>query len=78
MENIQKGHHGHDDNHGPLPIERWTISYNKCNGCGDCVDACTHLILKIEQDKVVITDETQCTQCAACVNACIFRAIVLT
>lgn len=77
MENIQKGHHGHKHDHRPF-VGRWTISYNKCNGCGDCVDACSHLILKMEQRKVVITDETRCNQCGDCVRACIFNAIVLT
>lgn len=78
MENIQKGPRILDDDYGPLPIGRWTLSYNKCTGCGDCVDACSRLILKMEQRKVVITDETRCNQCRDCVRACIFNAIVLT
>lgn len=78
MENIQKGPCVLDDDYGPLPVGRWTISHNKCNGCGDCIDNCLRDLLKFEKEKVVITNETACNQCGDCVRACIFRAIVLT
>lgn len=58
--------------HGEIIIK---ISYNKCTGSGECVEACPMNIIELQDDKAVITDISKCIECCACVNACPNRAI---
>ncbi|HEY5958679.1 MAG TPA: 4Fe-4S dicluster domain-containing protein [Polyangiaceae bacterium] len=39
----------------------------KCNGCGDCVDACPSDALKVENEKIKV-NENECSDCGACVD----------
>lgn len=41
----------------------------KCNGCGDCVDACPTEALKVENEKIKV-NEDECSDCGACVDTC--------
>lgn len=41
----------------------------KCNGCGDCVDACPSDALKVENEKIKV-NENECSDCGACVDTC--------
>lgn len=77
MENIKKGAEDNDGKSCPW-VGRWTIDVKKCTGCAECVDACPRSLLKIENRKVNITDETICNQCGECERACAYLAIELT
>jgi NAD-dependent dihydropyrimidine dehydrogenase PreA subunit len=50
------------------------VDQEKCNGCGDCVEACPLEAIKIEGEKSVVDPET-CGDCGACVDACPNEAI---
>lgn len=60
------------------PKNRWVINHDLCTGCGECVDACTRMLLVIVKKKVIIKDEYGCPQCSDCSMACPTRAIKLT
>lgn len=62
----------------PKPILKWRIDYSLCDGCGECIYACTRTLLKFENKKIVITEEGVCPQCGDCTAACGPRAISLT
>jgi len=47
-----------------------TIDSKKCKGCSTCVKKCVKKILKIENDKLVVTDPLACNVCLQCVDAC--------
>jgi Fe-S-cluster-containing hydrogenase component 2 len=50
------------------------VDKEKCEGCGDCVDACpSSAIEMVEQKAQIKTDE--CIDCGACVDACPSKAI---
>ena len=59
-------------------LEKWRIDYSVCDGCCECIYACGRRLLKLENRKIVITDETSCPQCGDCTAACGPRAISLT
>lgn len=40
----------------------------KCNQCSDCIQACPHNAITLEQDYPVLTG--QCDHCNACTSAC--------
>jgi len=48
----------------------------KCNGCGVCKEICPVNAIKIEREKIIISDD--CVECGACVNECPRGAIYLT
>tara|TARA_Y100000310_G_C20686881_1_gene819584 strand:- start:1418 stop:2167 length:750 start_codon:yes stop_codon:yes gene_type:complete len=41
-----------------------------CDKCEKCVEACPHGVLKIEKEKLAVTDKYKCDLCDACVEAC--------
>lgn len=47
-----------------------SIDLKKCKGCGKCVQKCVKKILKIENDKLVMSDPLACNVCLQCVDAC--------
>jgi len=51
------------------------ISYDRCVGSGECVQACPMSIMQIEEGKAVCADIDKCISCCACVNACPHDAI---
>ncbi len=52
------------------------ILADKCNGCGECIDACDDEAI-IGKDKFVhIIDQQECIQCGACMEICEEEAIV--
>ncbi|MCL7415551.1 MAG: DNA-directed RNA polymerase subunit D [ANME-2 cluster archaeon] len=48
-----------------------------CDACGKCVDECPKEILRIDGDKVTVTDPLKCILCRLCVDACDIKAISL-
>jgi DNA-directed RNA polymerase subunit D len=49
-----------------------SIDVRKCKGekCGKCVAKCVRKVLKLENGKIVITDEKTCNLCMQCVEVC--------
>ncbi|MEM2282666.1 MAG: DNA-directed RNA polymerase subunit D [Candidatus Hadarchaeales archaeon] len=47
-----------------------TIHPRACNGCGDCVEVCPKKILRVEGDKVRVSEVELCIMCKACQRAC--------
>ena len=44
------------------------IDTEKCNGCGECRDACPMEIIEIKNGKALIGDN--CIECCVCVSTC--------
>jgi NAD-dependent dihydropyrimidine dehydrogenase PreA subunit len=57
----------------------WIVSRDeeKCEGCGECVEACPAGILVLENGRVRVTDETACLGCETCVTVCPTGAITI-
>ncbi|MBI4321233.1 MAG: 4Fe-4S binding protein [Chloroflexi bacterium] len=55
-----------------MPI---VIDEVKCQGVGDCVDACPTAVIEKQGDKCVATNIDECIDCEACVAACPHGAI---
>lgn len=50
------------------------VDVEKCNACGDCVDACPLDAIEMKDGKAAIDGET-CGDCGACVDVCPSEAI---
>ena len=48
---------------------RVVINVTKCNGCGQCVEACTFGALSLVEEKVV-RDDDKCMDCSHCLYVC--------
>jgi len=53
----------------------YTVIKEKCDGCGDCVEACPVEAIKIK-DKLAVIDGEACIECDVCVDECPTEAIV--
>ncbi len=53
------------------------IDYEKCEGCGECVDTCPAEVLEMQDDKPVVVNEEECLECESCVEVCEQDAITL-
>ncbi len=49
--------------------------FQKCTGCGACLNVCPHGVFEPYQKKVRITDLDLCMECGACKKNCPFGAI---
>ena len=47
-----------------------TIDEERCDACGECVDACPKRILKMEDGRIKFENLINCTLCRDCVDAC--------
>jgi len=54
-----------------------TVDIDKCNGCEDCLEACTADVLEIHNGKVVPVNIDDCQGCESCVEVCREGAIKL-
>jgi len=52
------------------------IDYEKCCGCGPCIEACPVNALSMDGDKVKV-DEGACIDCGVCVGSCPTEALSL-
>jgi Fe-S-cluster-containing hydrogenase component 2 len=52
------------------------VDLEKCEGCGNCKDACPTEAIEIVDGKAKI-DESTCAECGACVDVCPTGAISL-
>lgn len=52
------------------------VDQEKCNGCGDCVEACPLDAIAMQEGKSAIDPET-CGDCGACIDACPNEAITV-
>jgi len=52
-------------------MEGWKVrvDYEKCIGCGECVEACPYNFRKVVNDKIAV-DPDRCVGCGRCVNRC--------
>ncbi|NIR16795.1 MAG: 4Fe-4S dicluster domain-containing protein, partial [Desulfobacterales bacterium] len=48
-----RAHYGYKDGSGDYFI---IVDTDKCNGCGECVEACPHGVLEIIEDEFNIED----------------------
>lgn len=55
------------------------IDYDKCKGpeCAECVNTCPVEVFEIQDDKVVVAKESDCTLCMVCVDVCPTGAITV-
>jgi len=55
-----------------------TIDAEKCQGCGECCDACPAAILTLVDGKAAVTgDPSDCLGCETCVASCEHDAVAL-
>lgn len=53
-----------------------TVDADKCNGCGECVDACPTSVLELVDGKASVTD-AECLGCESCVAVCSNDAVTV-
>ena len=52
------------------------VDKEKCEGCGDCVEACPNGSIAMVDGKAEVNKD-ECIDCSACVDACTKAAIAL-
>ena len=57
-----------------------SIDYTKCTGCGKCVNACLHDVLRIDNEskKPIIAYPDECVICNICLKDCPVKALKFT
>jgi len=54
-----------------------SISSQTCNGCEDCIEACTARVLAMKHGKAFVLDAQDCQGCESCVEVCRENAITV-
>ena len=56
-----------------------SIDYTICTGCGNCVNACLHDVLRIDDEskKPIIAYQDECVICNICLKDCPVKAMKL-
>ncbi len=52
------------------------VDKEKCEGCGDCVEACPNSSIEMVENKAQVKQD-DCIDCSACVDACPKQAIAM-
>ena len=52
------------------------VDVEKCEGCGDCVEACATNAIEMVEEKAKVKED-DCVECVACVDACPRQAIAM-
>lgn len=53
------------------------IDYDKCIGCGVCIDVCPNGALSMGNDELPVVDEEKCAACGSCEVNCDYGAITV-
>lgn len=51
------------------------LDFEKCVGCGMCVNVCPHSVFELKEKKALIRDIDCCMECGACVKNCPAKAL---
>jgi len=57
---------------------RYSIDYEKCNGCGVCLRSCAYEAITGEKKRVHVISAELCQKCGICRSDCKFDAILVT
>jgi NAD-dependent dihydropyrimidine dehydrogenase PreA subunit len=55
-----------------------TVDREKCNGCEECLEACTVSVFRIQGGKAVPIPEAECMGCESCIGVCEENAVTVT
>jgi len=55
-----------------------TVDRGKCNGCEECLEACTVGIFRMQKGRAAPVADRECLGCESCVGACEENAITVT
>lgn len=56
---------------------RVIVDVEKCNGCEECLEACTVQVLEMQDGKSVPANPEKCLGCKNCVEICKDKAITV-
>ncbi|WXG42850.1 MAG: DNA-directed RNA polymerase subunit D [Promethearchaeati archaeon SRVP18_Atabeyarchaeia-1] len=56
-------------------LPKLELKEEKCEKCGDCVEACPRNIIQMKGDTIKFVNETDCTLCRTCEEVCRYDAI---
>jgi NADH:ubiquinone oxidoreductase subunit F (NADH-binding)/NAD-dependent dihydropyrimidine dehydrogenase PreA subunit len=56
---------------------RFSVSEEKCTGCGVCLKKCPTECISGEKKKTHVIDQTKCIKCGVCKESCKFDAIIV-
>lgn len=54
-----------------------SIASQACNGCEDCIEACTADVIAMKQGKAIVLNADDCQGCESCVEVCREGAITV-
>ena len=54
-----------------------TVEREKCNGCEECLEACTVGMFRVQSGKAVVIPAGECMGCESCVGVCEEDAITV-
>ena len=55
-----------------------TVEGRRCNGCEECLEACTVGMFRMQNGKALPVEDKECMGCESCVGVCDENAIAIT
>jgi NAD-dependent dihydropyrimidine dehydrogenase PreA subunit len=55
-----------------------TVDSSRCNGCEECLEACTAGLFRMQNGKAVPLTDRECMGCESCAGVCDENAIAVT
>ncbi|MEW6624330.1 MAG: 4Fe-4S binding protein [Bacillota bacterium] len=52
-----------------------TIDEDKCEGCGECAEACPVDVISMVDGKAYVEDSSECLGCESCMAVCPTEAV---